>query len=331
MTRHEQHDVVRHPGAPRLDAHGQLAMLARLEARLGALHAQARLGIEDDQADQVFRSTGSVFHPEYWYSLASVIRVGLRLTGLHRRAVRNARTVHATDNAIRLAALPPGLRGLRILHLSDLHIDVSDESARAIVAAARAVDYDICVLTGDYRFRTTGDIEPTLRGMARLRASLAGEVYAVLGNHDSVRMLPGLEDMGIRVLMNECVEIVRGGARLHLAGIDDAHFFGVENFEKALAGVPAGEPTILLSHTPEVFRQAAHCGVDVLLCGHTHGGQLCLPGGIPLLLDARIPRRLGRGAWQYRGMQGYTSRGAGTSIAEVRLNCPAEITVHTLT
>jgi predicted MPP superfamily phosphohydrolase len=166
--------------------------------------------------------------------------------------------------------------------------------------------------------------------MERLRASLAGDVYAVLGNHDSVRMLPALEDMGIRVLMNECVEIERGGARLNLAGIDDAHFFGVENFEKALTGVVGKVPTVLLSHTPEVYRPAAHYGVDLLLCGHTHGGQLCLPGGIPLFLDASIPRRFGRGPWRYREMQGYTSPGAGTSIAEVRLNCPGEITIHTL-
>jgi hypothetical protein len=167
--------------------------------------------------------------------------------------------------------------------------------------------------------------------MARLRASLAGDVYAVLGNHDSILMLPPLEDMGVRLLMNESVTLEREGERIYLSGIDDAHFFGVENFEKALADVPADALTVLLSHTPEVFRQAAHSGIDLLLCGHTHGGQICLPGKIPLLLDAAIPRHLGRGPWRYRNMLGYTSPGAGTSIAEVRLNCPAEITIHTLT
>jgi len=104
----------------------------------------------------------------------------------------------------------------------------------------------------------------------------------------------------------------------------------VENLEKALDGVPAAAPTVLLSHTPEVYRQAAHSAIDLLLCGHTHGGQICLPGGVPVFLDARIPRSLGGGAWRYGDMQGYTSRGAGNSITEARLNCPAEITVHTL-
>lgn len=294
------------------------------------MHARQRLGIEAEHATQVFRSARSKFHPENWYSAATFIETSMRLVGVHARARRNARSVAIVGNEVCLEYLPEAFDGLRVLHLSDLHIDVSAESAHAIIAAVRDVDYDLCVMTGDYRFRTTGDIGPTLRGLERLRASLAGEVYAVLGNHDSVLMVPELEDMGIRMLMNESVVLERGGAELHLAGIDDAHFFGVENFDKALNGVPAEAPTLLLSHTPEIYRQAAHAGVDLLLCGHTHGGQICLPGGYPLFLDARIPRRLGSGLWRYGDMHGYTSRGAGTSIVEVRLNCPAEITVHTL-
>jgi uncharacterized protein len=303
---------------------------ARLEARLGRVHARQRLGIEAEHATQVFRSARSIFHPENWYSAATLIENSMRLAGVLGRARRNARTVAIVQHEIGLERLPAPFDGLRLLHLSDLHIDVSPESAHAIVAAVRDVDYDVCVMTGDYRFGTTGEIEPTLRGLERLRANLSSDVYAVLGNHDSVLMVPELEDMDIRVLMNESVVLERDGGKLHLAGIDDAHFFGVENFDKALNGVPAEVPAILLSHTPEVYRQAAHAGVDLMLCGHTHGGQICLPGGYPLFLDARIPRRLGRGYWRYGDMHGYTSRGAGTSIAEVRLNCPAEITVHTL-
>jgi predicted MPP superfamily phosphohydrolase len=319
------------PSAPELSDHARAALEARLEARLGRVHARARLGIEEDFAAQVFHRARSVFHPENWYSLGSVILGCMRLVGVHGRARRNARTLAAVHHQAALPGLPRAFEGYRILHLSDLHIDVSDETAHSIIAAVRTMEYDLCVLTGDYRFRTSGDIEPALHNMARLRASLAGDVYAVLGNHDSILMLPPLEDMGVRLLMNESVTLEREGERIYLSGIDDAHFFGVENFEKALADVPADALTVLLSHTPEVFRQAAHSGIDLLLCGHTHGGQICLPGKIPLLLDAAIPRHLGRGPWRYRNMLGYTSPGAGTSIAEVRLNCPAEITIHTLT
>ena len=91
-----------------------------------------------------------------------------------------------------------------------------------------------------------------------------------------------------------------------------------------------GEFSILLSHTPEVYRQAAHANFDLMLSGHTHGGQICLPGSIPIKLEAVLPRRMGAGPWQYRDMIGYTSVGAGSSVVPVRLNCPPEITLHHL-
>ena len=89
---------------------------------------------------------------------------------------------------------------------------------------ARGLDYDLCVLTGDYRGRTHGDCRPTLEGMSRLREALRGDIYAVLGNHNSIKMVPDLEALGIRMLLNECVGIDRGRVMVFLAGVDDAHF-----------------------------------------------------------------------------------------------------------
>jgi len=169
-----------------------------------------------------------------------------------------------------------------------------------------------------------------MEGMARLRTHLTGPVYGVLGNHDSIEMVPVLEDMGILMLLNESVRIDRGGAGIHIAGIDDAHFYRMDDIGKAAADIPRGEVSILLSHTPEVFRGAADAGFDLLLSGHTHGGQICLPGGIPITLEAAMPRRFGAGAWTYRDMAGYTSVGAGSSVVPVRFNCPPEITLHHL-
>jgi uncharacterized protein len=139
-----------------------------------------------------------------------------------------------------------------------------------------------------------------------------------------------LEAMGVQMLLNKSVCLQRGGQEIHLAGVDDAHYYRVDNIEKAAQEIPLDAVSILLSHTPEIFRQATHAGFDLFFCGHTHGGQICLPGGFPLTLDARCPRQLGSGAWQHGSMQGYTSVGAGTSIVEVRINCPPEITLHTL-
>ena len=166
--------------------------------------------------------------------------------------------------------------------------------------------------------------------MATLRAALKGTIYAVLGNHDTICLVPGLEDMGIKVLLNVSETIERGGERIHLAGIDDAHFYRVDNIEKAAAAIPHEEFSILISHTPEIYRQAAHADFNLLLSGHTHGGQICLPGGIPITLDSVLPRSMGSGRWQHHGMIGYTSVGAGSSVVPVRFNCPPEITLHHL-
>jgi predicted MPP superfamily phosphohydrolase len=190
--------------------------------------------------------------------------------------------------------------------------------------------YDICVLTGDFRGKTFGPFDAALEGVARVRSHLRGPVFGVLGNHDTIRMVPGLEQMAIRVLLNESEAILRGNERIHLAGIDDAHFYRADNIEKAAAGIPHGAFSILLSHTPEIYRQAAHAGFRLLLSGHTHGGQICLPGSIPITLDSSLPRRFGSGAWRYHDMIGYTSVGAGSSIIPVRINCPPEITLHRL-
>jgi hypothetical protein len=155
-------------------------------------------------------------------------------------------------------------------------------------------------------------------------------VYAVLGNHDTILMVPALEEMGIRILLNECEPISRGADKIYLAGIDDAHYYRVDNIEKAASQIPHSDFSILLSHTPEIYRQAAHAGFDLLLSGHTHGGQICLPGSIPITLSSVLPRRMGSGAWKYHDMAGYTSVGAGSSIVAVRINCLPEITLHHL-
>ncbi len=228
------------------------------------------------------------------------------------------------------AKLPPAFDGFQILHLSDLHVDTNEEAVSRVIELIPDLHYDICVLTGDYRGATSGPYQATLNGMERLQRALRGPIYAVLGNHDSILMVPGLETFGFCVLLNEAVQIIRADQRIHIVGIDDAHYFRADNIEKATSNVPALEFSILLSHTPEVYHQAAHAGFDVMLSGHTHGGQICLPGSIPITLDAVLPRRLGSSAWSYHEMQGYTSVGAGTSIVPIRLNCLPEITVHEL-
>jgi predicted MPP superfamily phosphohydrolase len=306
------------------------AVLNKLERRLGRLHAKQRLGIETDHEAQIFGQGINFFHIENWYSIHSVIRTMLKLTGLYRRGCKNTELIQVKRNDIRTKTLPSQFDGFTLLHISDLHVDMNEEAMRRLAELLPDMNYDFCVLTGDYRAATFGPFDAALEGLARIRSRLRGPVYGVLGNHDTIRMVPGLEAMGIRMLLNECETISRGDQDIYLAGIDDAHYYRVDNIEKAASEIPDDGFSILLSHTPEIYRQAAHAGFDLLLSGHTHGGQICLPGSIPITLDSILPRRMGSGAWKYNDMVGYTSVGVGCSIVAVRINCLPEITLHRL-
>jgi predicted MPP superfamily phosphohydrolase len=305
-------------------------ILAKLEQRLGRVHAKQRLGIETAHEAQVFGQGINFFHIENWYSVHSVIRNTLKLTGLYERGKRNAERIVVRHNEVWFEQLPPLFDGFAILHISDMHVDMNEVAMRHLAELVSDLRYDVCVLTGDFRGKTFGPFEATLDGVSRVREHLKQPVYAVLGNHDTILMVPGLEAMGIRMLLNESEAILRDDQRMNIAGIDDAHFFRVDNIEKAASQIPDGEFSILLSHTPEIYRQAAHAEFNLLLSGHTHGGQICLPGSIPITLDSVLPRRMAAGAWQYHNMIGYTSVGAGSSVVAVRFNCPPEITLHTL-
>jgi len=270
------------------------------------------------------------FHPEKWYLSATIIRTALMATGLYWRARRNAEDIKIRRHDICSPDLPASFDGFTILHLSDLHVDLNDGAMRRLVDLLPTISYDICVLTGDYRAKTFGPYRTALDGLAQVCEQLEGSVYGVLGNHDTIRMVPALEELGVRMLLNESETIERGAEHIHLVGIDDAHYYRVDNIEKAASGVPAAGFSILLSHTPEIYRQAAHAGFNLLLSGHTHGGQICLPGAIPIVLDSVLPRRMGSGAWSHHDMIGYTSVGVGSCVLPVRLNCPPEITLHRL-
>ncbi|MBI1867792.1 MAG: metallophosphoesterase [Methylocystis sp.] len=302
----------------------------RLQQRLGRLYARQRLGIERDHEAQVFGHGLNFFHIENLLYSGVAITALLKVCGLYRRGRRNAERVSVRANEIVSPRLPAAFDQFTILHLSDLHTEMSQAALERVVELVQALEFDVCVLTGDYRAKTHGPIRACLADLARVRASLREPVYGVLGNHDTIRMAPDLEQMGVRMLLNECVAIERGDDRIHLAGVDDAHFYRVDNIEKAAAHIPHEDFSILLSHTPEIYRQAAYAGFDLLLSGHTHGGQICLPGGLPITLDSELPRAFGAGAWTYGGMAGYTSAGAGSCIVPVRFNCPPEITLHRL-
>jgi predicted MPP superfamily phosphohydrolase len=304
--------------------------LQDLVKRIGAEHVERRLQVEADHEAQLFGQGLIFFNLENWFSAPRVISRALKLIGLYSRAHRNAGQIVIKRNVLEFSNLPQAFDNFTVLHLTDLHVDISEGAMRRLVSIIGDLQYDICVLTGDYRGKTYGPFQKSLNGINELRAKLKGPLYGVLGNHDSIHMTPSLEAMGIRMLFNEREIISRDDSQIYLAGVDDAHFYRADDIQKAATRIPSGTFSILLSHTPEIYDGAAKANFDLMLSGHTHGGQLCLPGGVPIKLEARLPRRMGAGLWHHLGMAGYTSVGVGTSLLPVRLNCPPEITLHTL-
>ena len=281
-------------------------------------------------AADVFGGGLVYFHIENMLWLHFLLKRLLQLGGVYGRGRRNSAEFTIHHNAVALPNLPAELDGLTLLHLTDFHADFSAAAMSALIHAVQGLTWDVCVWTGDYRGLTYGPWEPAAAELRRVRAALRGPVYAVLGNHDPLELADALEEMDVRLLLNERSAFERGGARLWLAGVDDPHIYEADNIAKAVDGVPAGEPVVLLAHSPELYRKAAFGGIELMLCGHTHGGQLCLPGGWPVIANAHVPPRLVRGAWRYHHLQGYTSAGCGVSGVECRFNCPPEIVLHHL-
>jgi len=150
-------------------------------------------------------------------------------------------------------------------------------------------------------------------------------VIGILGNHDVYEEVPALEGLGVKMLINQALELRSGEESIWIIGVDDPHFYGCDDLPAALKDVPPEALKILLVHTPELIKEAEESGVDLYLCGHTHGGQICLPFLGPLIINANCPRAYARGLWTYKTLRGYTSPGVGTSGVPVRFFCPPEI------
>jgi uncharacterized protein len=248
-----------------------------------------------------------------------------------------------TSREITLTRLPPTFDGFTIVQLSDFHYD--DLSAVPIRAAIEIVNHlhpDFIVLTGDFvtvppfhrRFhpakRAARAAEPCARLLTQLRSRLG--MVAVLGNHDvdagaaTITQTLGLH--GIPVLRNRSMPMEKDRSRIWLCGLDSS-WVGDPDMDIALRGVPSDELVVLLVHEPDFADEAAYYPVDLQLSGHSHGGQIWIPGiGAPWL--PMLARKYPRGLHRIGPLTLYTNMGLGTIRVPVRLNCPPEVTLFTL-
>lgn len=260
-----------------------------------------------------------------------------------------SRWLHVSRRVHPLRDLPAELDGLRVVQLTDIHHgpNLSLEYVRRAVRTANALDADLMVLTGDFVHRSPVYIEPVARELANLRARVG--VVGVLGNHDwwedGPRSKRAFAAVGIPLLDNDRALVTRDrrlllprdghaaawrDAGLCVAGIGD-FLEDDQDYDRALRGVPADVPRLLLSHNPDAAEDrrlldAPH-RVDLMISGHTHGGQIVLPLIGPPVIPSRYGRKYAGGLIQGPKFPVFVSRGIGTTLLPVRLGASPEIAV----
>jgi len=236
---------------------------------------------------------------------------------------------------LRLPDWPADCAGLRVAVLADVHTGSPWNGLgklERIVEATNAAAPDLVLLAGDYvihgvlggRFVAP---ETAAQGLARLEAPLG--VFAVLGNHDwwldAARVTRALEAVSIPALEDRATPLARGACRFWLAGISDFRE-GAHDLDAAFAEVPAGAPLIAFTHNPDVFPEVPG-RVTLTVAGHTHGGQVFLPGFGRLIVPSAFGERFAIGHVVEEGRNLFVSPGLGTSILPVRFRVPPEISL----
>jgi predicted MPP superfamily phosphohydrolase len=280
---------------------------------------------------------------QYWldpWQTSRFEEVSLNLSGRPRaggsgKGPRLARKIEVTEHRVAIPGLTRELDDLRIVQLTDIHhgLYVSAEAVLAAVEIANSLEPDVVALTGDFVSYSRNYAHRVAELLGGLRARLG--VFAVLGNHDfrvgADLVARALRRQGVDVLRNRHT-VLGGHSGLYLAGVDDLWYNS--SLPRALRHVPRGRPVVLLSHNPRIITAAAHFSVDLVLSGHTHGGQVRLPF-LERIREERRKRdsnaRRFHTGWDSCGRTRiYVSRGIGTIVLPLRVGCPPEIPAFTL-
>ncbi len=264
---------------------------------------------------------------QHWYTLLFLMKsftTFLHMTGQYKKGFDNAKEIALNRVDISHPNLPKEFHDFTILHLSDLHLDGIPGLEDIILKLLNKTEVDICVLTGDYRKELHGPIKHVMQCLKKLINDIKSHngFLGVLGNHDGCHMVKPMEEMGIQMLINECFQLEKEGASIQFIGTDDVHYYYTDQALHALENTNS-EFSIALVHSPELYDMAEEAGINLYLCGHTHGGQVCLPGGIPIVKHLNRGRRFYKGHWQYKKMHGITNVGSGASVP-VRFNTRGE-------
>lgn len=293
--------------------------------------AASRLAIESSQKKNKRNGSTGVRHWQLFEKLLAIFVSVLKIVHLYDRGINNALNIKVKQFPLAYGNLPPAFNNFKILHLTDLHLDGNPKIASVIAQLIKTLEYDICVITGDFRMKNHGSVKNIFHPLKKLVEHIKAPhgIYATLGNHDSYLLADGFEKMGINLLTNESFEIKKDESSLVFTGVDDVHYYFTDNAIYCLEHAPKGFK-IALVHSPEMYDVAAENNYSLYLCGHTHGGQICLPNGTPIFTHLYNGNKFIRGFWQHKQLLGYTSEGCGTSGIPIRFNSESEITLFTL-
>ncbi len=256
--------------------------------------------------------------------------ITLSLSGREARVPLSGRSPgpEITQTDIHLRRLGPAYDGLKIVHLTDIHHSLYTplHDVERAVNLANQLEPDLIVLTGDYVTFSPSYIWPVAQVLGKLSARLG--VFGVLGNHDfqvdADEMTRALEAQQIRMLRNSSFALSLGHSPLWLMGVDDL-WWGADDLDAVARHVPAHDPKILLCHNPMGIRMAVKHQIDLVLSGHTHGGQVRLPLVGAIYGNPRLGKRFIQGWNRLEGTQIYVSRGIGKVLLPLRVGCPSEI------
>jgi uncharacterized protein len=235
--------------------------------------------------------------------------------------------------ALALPNLPAAFHSLRIAFLTDIHHGpyISLDFVASIVRTTLALGPDLILLGGDYISQDAKYVEPCFELLAGLKAPLG--VLGVLGNHDHRHGLSetkaAMVAAGIQELTNRGMWLQRGSSRLRLGGVDDL-WYGKPDVRPATAELSPADACLVISHNPDFAEKMADSRVGLVLSGHTHGGQISVPGYGAPIVPSRYGQKYRQGLVQAPRTQVYVSRGLGTVTPPMRYNCRPELTLITL-
>lgn len=266
----------------------------------------------------------------HWTTFERILRIltfFLRVFGFLKKGEQNALDIKKNEQIFYFEKLPEEFDGFKILHLSDLHLDSLGGITDKIASLVAGETFDICVMTGDYRFHTQGSYKQVIEPLKKITSQIKSRhgILAVLGNHDTCRIVNFEDELRVKFLINESFEILKNNQKLIFSGTDDPFKYFTQSAVDALTEKHNGFKVALV-HTSELSDSASQNGYSLYLCGHTHAGQICLPGGIPLVTHQYEGRKFYKGVWHLNGMTGFTSPGCGVSGIPIRFFTRGEVT-----